>query len=248
MTERVFNLVEKDVSRLLSHRPADELLKLADEIAFRIESGDVCIDMMFMQEVLNRIPNFVSRQPVGGKVKNLDLSCLDENNQQGIAGYTREEESLLEKERARKLEEGEKVFPSKGRDLLRNEQMVSNVTNMRRQPKFFNTVRYGIVWTRYAQTHFDEGNLPPEQVLGYRFTIIYSDLIDKTATPKYRLEPSDSEELILLRFFAPAPYEDLVFKIVNKKWELDRRSGFLCQFEGGVLRLYFNFRKDKYRR
>ena len=43
-------------------------------------------------------------------------------------------------------------------------------------------------------------------------------------------------------------YEDVAFKIVNIEWELAHRRGFKFRFERGVLQLYFNFKRHRYRR
>ena len=52
----------------------------------------------------------------------------------------------------------------------------------------------------------------------------------------------------LLRFHAGPPYEDIAFKILNKEWEYSHKKGFKCTFERGILHLYFNFRRQRYRR
>lgn len=35
-------------------------------------------------------------------------------------------------------------------------------------------------WNKYNQTHYDYDNPPPKVVQGYKFNILYHDLIDKT--------------------------------------------------------------------
>ena len=37
-------------------------------------------------------------------------------------------------------------------------------------------------------------------------------------------------------------------RIVNKEWEYSHKRGFRCTFERGVLHLYFNFLRTRYRR
>lgn len=82
---------------------------------------------------------------------------------------------------------------------------------------------------------------------GYKFNIFYPDLIDKTKTPKFFLE-SDLSDTITIRFHAGPPYEDIAFKIINREWEMSERHGFRNVFDRGVLQLYFNFKKHRYRR
>jgi hypothetical protein len=71
-----------------------------------------------------------------------------------------------------------------------------------RRPRYFNRVKTGYDWNKYNQTHYDHDNPPPKTVQGYKFSIFYPDLIDRTSTPKYICEPSDSKEFMILRFSA----------------------------------------------
>jgi len=117
-----------------------------------------------------------------------------------------------------------------------------------RKPRFFNRVKTGYEWNKYNQTHYDHDNPPPKMVQGYKFNVFYPDLIDKTKAPTYYLEKSDSDETCTLRFHAGPPYEDVAFKIVNREWNLSHRFGFRVVFDRGVLQLYFNFKRWRYRR
>eukprot|EP01027_Heterolobosea_sp_BB2_P003496 GEZU01005295.1.p1 GENE.GEZU01005295.1~~GEZU01005295.1.p1 ORF type:complete len:608 (+),score=213.77 GEZU01005295.1:57-1880(+) len=117
-----------------------------------------------------------------------------------------------------------------------------------RKPKFFNRVHTGYEWNKYNQTHYDHDNPPPKVVKGYKFNIFYPDLIDKSKAPTYVVEPGPDDDTAILRFHAGPPYEDIAFKIVNKEWEFSHRRGFKCTFERGILHLYFNFKRYRYRR
>jgi len=85
-------------------------------------------------------------------------------------------------------------------------------------------------------------------VQGYKFNIFYPDLIDHSKAPQYYLEASDTADTLTIRFHAGPPYEDIAFKIVNREWEMSERHGFKCVFDRGILHLYFNFKKHRYRR
>jgi len=85
-------------------------------------------------------------------------------------------------------------------------------------------------------------------VQGYKFNVFYPDLLDPTQTPRYFLEKSDSPDTIILRFHAGPPYEDIAFRIVNREWEYSHRRGFKCVFDRGILQLWFNFKRFRYRR
>jgi hypothetical protein len=118
-----------------------------------------------------------------------------------------------------------------------------------RKPRFFNRVKTGYEWNKYNQTHYDHDNPPPKMVQGYKFNIFYPDLIDKTKAPIYYVEKDPaSEETCILRFHAGPPYEDVAFKVVNREWNLSHKFGFRVVFDRGVLQLYFNFKRWRYRR
>jgi len=117
-----------------------------------------------------------------------------------------------------------------------------------RKPRFFNRVKTGYEWNKYNQTHYDHDNPPPKMVQGYKFNIFYPDLIDNTKAPQYYLEKGEDEETVTLRFHAGPPYEDVAFKIVNREWMLSHKFGFRVVFDRGVLQLYFNFKRWRYRR
>lgn len=111
--------------------------------------------------------------------------------------------------------------------------------------------RAGYEWNKYNQTHYDVDTPPPKSVNGYKFNIFYPDLVDKQSAPRYTISPdpaSPSGETCILRFTAGPPYEDLAFRIVNKEWERSQKRGFKCAFERGILHLYINFVRPRYRR
>lgn len=121
-----------------------------------------------------------------------------------------------------------------------------------RKPRYFNKVKTGWDRTKYNLTHYDHDNPPPKMIQGYKFTVFYPDLIDKNKTPRYFIEAcaedAGGKEFVIIRFHAGAPYEDVAFKIINREWDIHRRSGFLCVFDRGVLQLNFNFKRSFYRR
>ena len=84
--------------------------------------------------------------------------------------------------------------------------------------------------------------------MGYKFNIFYTELENKYQTPQFFLSKSDEEDILIIRFSAGPPYEDIAFKIVAKEWDLHERSGYLSLFEKGILHLYFNFKTFRYRR
>ena len=117
-----------------------------------------------------------------------------------------------------------------------------------RKPRYFNRVHTGFEWNKYNSTHYDHDNPPPKIVQGYKFNVFYPDLLDKSNPPRYVVEAGPTKDYSILRFTAGPPYEDIAFQIVNREWETNPRHGFKCQFKHGVLSLWFNFRRFRYRR
>ncbi|XP_046548293.1 cactin-like [Haliotis rubra] len=118
-----------------------------------------------------------------------------------------------------------------------------------RKPRYLNRVKTGFVWNKYNRTHYDIDNPPPKTVMGYTFTIFYPDMIDRSATPTYSSIPcEESKDLVIIRFSAGPPYEDVAFKIVNREWDKSWKSGYKCSFNGHTLDLWFRFKRMCYRR
>eukprot|EP00177_Eucheuma_denticulatum_P005181 GFKZ01009433.1.p1 GENE.GFKZ01009433.1~~GFKZ01009433.1.p1 ORF type:complete len:526 (+),score=89.70 GFKZ01009433.1:47-1624(+) len=117
-----------------------------------------------------------------------------------------------------------------------------------RKPRYYNRVHTGFDWTKYNRTHYDHDNPPPKTVRGYRFNIFYPDLIDPSKTPTFVLSKTDNPDVSIITFKAGPPYEDLAFKIVNRSWEHSHRKGYRCTFDKGILQVWFNFQRYRYRR
>ncbi|KAF3324430.1 cactin [Carex littledalei] len=147
------------------------------------------------------------------------------------------------------MEEGDAVFGSGAEVHLDSQVYWWHDKYRPRKPKYFNRVHTGYEWNKYNQTHYDHDNPPPKIVQGYKFNVFYPDLVDKTKAPTYTIEKDGSTgETCLIRFHAGPPYEDICFRIVNKEWEYSHKKGFKCTFERGILHLYFNFKRYRYRR
>ena len=116
------------------------------------------------------------------------------------------------------------------------------------KPRYSNKVKMGFDWNRHNQAHYTSDNLPPKTIQGYRFNIFYPYLIDKTKTPQYKIERCNTPDTCILRFHSGAPYEDIAFKIKNREWDMSEKSGFKNIFDKGILRLYFKFKRFKYKR
>jgi hypothetical protein len=239
----VYQLVASDIQKCISGATRDDLDALANEIVFRIDMKDPNIDSDFMVDLIRSIRPEIP-------FKSLFPSSNPRKAEPSNAQLSPREQAILTELRNRPLSHGEEPFPSDGVDFEQPEKPKYGFAPKfkPRKPVFHNIIQKGVVWNKYAQAHFDEQNPPPSQIIGYKFNIIYCDLLDASSPPRYKVEPSSQPGALLLRFIAGPPYEDAVFRISNKEWDVDRRSGFTCTFERGILQLHFVFRKERYRR
>lgn len=129
---------------------------------------------------------------------------------------------------------------------LKNEEDLISEHSLKK-PKYIFRVHTGFQWNKYNRIHYDHDHPPPKTVKGYSFIIHYPEFCGET--PQYSIEKDIENSLsCLVRFYAGPPYEDVVFRIVNKEWDRSWKSGFRCTFWGGILRLNFFFKQFSYRR
>ncbi|KAF8351147.1 mid region of cactin-domain-containing protein [Amanita rubescens] len=173
---------------------------------------------------------------------------VEEPVEEAASGADLASEALYRAEAEKDLDEEEEIFNL--------EEIIAHPTSYNwedkyrpRKPRYFNRVHTGYEWNKYNQTHYDTDNPPPKVVQGYKFNIFYPDLIDKSKAPTYKIvkEPGN-EETVLLHFSAGPPYEDIAFRIVNREWEYSHKRGFRSSFDRGCLSLWFNFRRNFYRK
>ncbi|KAK2466484.1 hypothetical protein APHAL10511_002126 [Amanita phalloides] len=173
---------------------------------------------------------------------------VEEPVEEAASGADLASEALYRAEAEKDLDEEEEIFNL--------EENIAHPTSYNwedkyrpRKPRYFNRVHTGYEWNKYNQTHYDTDNPPPKVVQGYKFNIFYPDLIDKSKAPTYKIvkEPGN-EETVLLHFSAGPPYEDIAFRIVNREWEYSHKRGFRSSFDRGCLSLWFNFRRNFYRK
>jgi len=179
-----------------------------------------------------------------------DLARRNFDQQKALKGSKVEnvltaEEKALEKEAKKGMGEDEAVFSVES--VLEQSYEWSDKYRPRK-PRYFNRVHTGFEWNKYNQTHYDFDNPPPKIVQGYKFNIFYPDLIDKGATPTFKLHPVENGEYCIMRVTAGPPYEDIAFKIVNREWEYGYKRGFRCQFHNNIFQLWFHFKRYRYRR
>lgn len=108
-------------------------------------------------------------------------------------------------------------------------------------------VSYEQANNKFNQNHFNEDNPPPKSILGYKFNIFYPELYDKNKTPQYYLSASEDPNFMIITFKAGPPYKDVAFRIQRREWDYSEKSGFESMFDKGIINLYFNFKKPRYR-
>nr|GMD33377.1 cactin [Ipomoea batatas] len=180
------------------------------------------------------------------------MAVLEERRLQDMIPKPKPPEDNFEKKALKAMgamEEGDAVFGSNDEVNLDSQVYWWHDKYRPRKPKYFNRVHTGYEWNKYNQTHYDHDNPPPKIVQGYKFNIFYPDLVDKSKAPTYVIEKDgDSVDTCIIRFHAGPPYEDIAFRIVNREWEYSHKKGFKCIFDRGILHLYFNFKRYRYRR
>lgn len=166
---------------------------------------------------------------------------------------------LYKQEANHELKENEELFNKEASRPSRPPKWISKFPKISPvKPKYFNRVQTGFEWNSYNRVHYNEQDLPPKVVWGYRFNIFYPDLLDQTKAPTYKIEREEGKrgststevEMCLIRFSAGAPYEDVCFEIVDKDWDHSSRydRGFKSSFDKGILQLHFKFKRISYRK
>ncbi|GMH53799.1 hypothetical protein TrST_g8085 [Triparma strigata] len=253
-----YEKVSADIAKMFSNQSTAALEKMKAEIVTKIHAGAANGDASYWQSVLTQLRVHLAKE-VLTKIHNemlvRQLAKLEEKAKKirengGTDEQEKEENPYQEPDKAGadggdeedELGEEDEVEVAGGKP----QKWASKYKP--RKPRYFNRVKTGWDWNKYNQTHYDHDNPPPKVVQGYKFSIFYPDLIDKSKTPQFFVEAADSPEFCILRFHAGPPYEDLAFKILNKEWAKKKKQGYKCVFDRGVLTLFFNFNSHWYRR
>lgn len=272
---RLVRSVSTDITRLLEPKSYEQLQKLEEQITQKLDS-DEPIDTDYWQRLLDHLLVYKAK----ARLKNLRADILGQspkdvqtNRHHGPFAPSQpskkthgdpspaNDSSLYDQEVAKGVEDDEEVFAAE-EDILVQADPPSQGAQQYRKPRYFNRVQTGYDWNKYNQTHYDHDNPPPKVVQGYKFHIFYSDLIDPSKAPTYKiireggrrrgesLAPAGEEDTCIIRFIAGPPYEDVAFRIVDRDWDYSAKNerGFQSTFENGILTLHFSFKKIFYRK
>lgn len=246
------------IKEIFAGQSRSALMKMHDEIISKL-SSPTCDDRQYWQAVREQLIVHMAKLDLSEMHKKMLVRQLErlEQRKKEVAEKGEKKESEDNDERASSMvpENVDENFGNAEEELGETDEIATTKKTYSwqdryapRKPRYFNRVKTGYDWNKYNQTHYDSENPPPKIVQGYSFNIFYPDLVDPTKTPRYFLEPADSDDFCILRFHAGAPYEDIAFKIINREWNRSRKRGFKCTFERGILSLYFNFATHWYRR
>ncbi|RLN46401.1 hypothetical protein BBJ29_006231 [Phytophthora kernoviae] len=272
----IHDSVTQTIEEMLEGKDAEGLHKLEEEVRDTIASasnGATGVDLDFWEEVKQQVEVYQARtrltelhEEMLTKLADLMEEHERRTAEEAAARATEDETAGVVDENGRdagrEAREMERSFARKGMDEAEEQLGTSEEVALAeskeapswsekyqpRKPRYFNRVKTGYDWNKYNQTHYDRDNPPPKVVQGYKFNLFYPDLIDKHTSPRFFLEKTSSPEFCIIRFSAGPPYQDIAFKIVNREWEYSHKRGFKSVFERGILHVYFNFKRHRYRR
>lgn len=265
--------VRGDVDKLLTGKTKAQLQELEQEMSDKLAGGSKSgtgTDSRFgevdfwtatLRSIRSRLARATLRELSDAfareksRLRAAEPKRLYENAQMKASeSRLRSEDDLLRTEKARGMGADEEIFDEEAAvpEAVRRKAYVPgyiwNDKYRPRKPRYYNRVHTGYDWTKYNRTHYDHNNPPPKTVQGYKFNIFYPDLIDKSTTPSFSISKTDNPEVCIITFTSGPPYEDIAFKIVNRQWEQSHRKGYRCSFDRGILHLWFNFQRYRYRR
>lgn len=267
----VHSAVREDLDALLKGKSLEKLQSMQVEISKKLSmrqtrENNEFAEIGFWTAALARIRRLMAED----KLRNMNSTLLEEREKRAATFVKKEKPTqatpaldhpegsaadfeMLRKESAVGLREGEEKFAEEVDAVTKKREQPAagyawNDKYRPRKPRYYNRVHTGYDWTKYNRTHYDHDNPPPKTVQGYRFNVFYPDLIDPSVTPTFSISRTDNPEVSIITFKAGPPYEDLAFKIVNRPWEHSHRRGYRCSFDKGVLQLWFNFQRYRYRR
>lgn len=267
--------IQDDISKMLSDKSNSELLDLQQDIIQTLEqaaAGTDGIDGEYWEQVLTFVHLALAKDEIHQNIQQMEKCAADcltpmvtpnpvldsqPNESRGSSIDQSAEAIAMERHFATSsmsssaAEGDEQEMEENTNEVQLRPQTFEWSSQYRpRKPRYFNRVKTGFDWNKYNQTHYDHENPPPKVVQGYKFNIFYPDLIEKHVTPKFFIErmSDNNPHFCIIRFHAGPPYEDVAFQIVNREWEHGQKRGFKSVFERGILHLYFNFKRHRYRR
>lgn len=219
-----------EVAAIFLGQSQNELEKMKSDIATKMKNPDASLDRDYWSFVLEQLLVHLARLELAEQHSHMlvrQLERLETKRAELVARKSdqnpKEPPSTHDGKKTKIPQNVDEDFGNAEEELTEEVHLEAKSYDWRgkqimtRKPRYFNRVKTGYDWNKYNQTHYDVDNPPPKTVQGYKFNIFYPELLDPTVTPQFRLEPADSDEFCIIRFTAGPPYEDIAFKIVNRR-------------------------------
>jgi len=246
----------------VANQSPDDRHPLDPEPLLRLRTEDKALDSMthndFSQSLVADRRKVLKLGYVPGQKRGNDSGSLEPSSKRQRTGEPQNTKTsaIFDREVARGLSDNEELLTTEIPVETKNKHTWPADARPRK-PQYFNRSILGYEWNKYNQTHYDHDNPPPKVVQGYKFNVLYPDLLDKTRAPTYKIEreggrrrgevtaKAGEDDTCIIRFVAGAPYEDIAFKIVDREWDYSakRERGFRSSFDKGILQLHFQFKK-----
>lgn len=248
---------------LAANSHQDERHSLDPEPLLRLRTEDKALESVtgngFMQSLVDDRRKVLKLGYIPGRRRgNVSENSLEPSSKRQRTGEPQDTKTsaIFDREVARGLSDNEELLTTEVPVETKNKHTWPADARPRK-PQYFNRCILGYEWNKYNQTHYDHDNPPPKVVQGYKFNVLYPDLLDKTRAPTYKIEreggrrrgevtaKAGEEDTCIIRFVAGAPYEDIAFRIVDREWDYSakRERGFRSSFDKGILQLHFQFKK-----
>jgi hypothetical protein len=179
--------------------------------------------------------------------KQEEIKSLNRKREKEMSELMKRKEKDENEKRRNKIFEDEENYNESNIEVIEKDNEKSYEKRLIR-PRYNLKVEMGYEWNKYYQKYYTYENPPPKTIQGYKFQIYLNDLEDKSMTPYYKIEKSNIENTCLLIIKSGKPYKDLMFKIINKEWDMNERSGYRNYYDKGVYYLGFNFKRYRYKR
>jgi hypothetical protein len=246
----------------VANQSSDDRHSLDPEPLLRLRAEDKALDSLtqndFSQNLVADRRKVLKLGYVPGQKRGNESGSLEPSSKRQRTGEPQNTKTsaIFDREVARGLSDNEELLTTEVPVETKNKHTWPADARPRK-PQYFNRAILGYEWNKYNQTHYDHDNPPPKVVQGYKFNVLYPDLLDKTRAPTYKIEreggrrrgevtaKAGEDDTCIIRFVAGAPYEDIAFKIVDREWDYSakRERGFRSSFDKGILQLHFQFKK-----
>ncbi|KAM0706592.1 hypothetical protein Q7P35_005919 [Cladosporium inversicolor] len=246
----------------VANQSPDDRHSLDPEPLLRLRTEDKALDSLtqndFSQNLVADRRKVLKLGYVPGQKRGSESGSLEPSSKRQRTGEPQNTKTsaIFDREVARGLSDNEELLTTEIPVETKNKHTWPADARPRK-PQYFNRCILGYEWNKYNQTHYDHDNPPPKVVQGYKFNVLYPDLLDKTRAPTYKIEreggrrrgevtaKAGEDDTCIIRFVAGAPYEDIAFKIVDREWDYSakRERGFRSSFDKGILQLHFQFKK-----